>query len=60
MEPQVIADIKKALQTAITARDEAGRGPTGRHLAIVVTELESALLRAKLACGHNGLKLLPE
>ena len=57
MEPELIATIRIALETAKGQRKEAGPGDRGRKLSLTVTKLEEALLWAR-ASDQSGL--LPE
>jgi len=59
MGNKLVAMLRDALREAKKERDEAGRSEAGRHLALTVTHLEDALLRAMLACRLDGLVLLP-
>lgn len=60
MGNRLVKALQDALRLVREEQETAGRGARGRQLAICATDLESALLRAKLACEHNGLVLLPE
>ena len=60
MGNRLVKALQDALRLAREEQETAGAGPRGRHLAICVSAIEASLLRAKLACEHNGLVLLPE
>ena len=49
MEPELNAKITEALNIARQEQKAAGPGTRGRSLALTVTALEEALLRAKSA-----------
>jgi len=53
MVPELIAHVMDALMEARSEMAKEGRSARGRHLSILVTNLETALLRAKAADNAN-------